>query len=183
MKKKGSFMRQLSIVVTLAGALLLAACAMGAYIVPIEEKIVDPNFQASTRRVLIVDTFQPNPEMTRSTNLAFVENMQRSLGACGIETSVLKLNRLTLNQEETRRNTIATFHPELIIWMTELEPAGFLYSSTITIHRVHIAAARPEGGTIFEVSNKLPKEGVQALGTRLAAATLRIGKGRVFGTC
>ena len=176
-------MRHLSIVVTLAGALLLAACAMGAYIGPIEEKIVDPSFQANTRRVLIVDTFQPNPEMTRSTNLAFVENMQRSLGACGIETSVLKLNRLTLNQEETRRNTIATFYPDLIIWMTEVNPSGFLYSSPITFHRVHIAAVRPEGGTIFEVSNKVPTEGVQALGTRLAAATLRIGKGRVFGTC
>jgi hypothetical protein len=156
---------------------------MGSYIVPIEEKIVDPSFQANIRRVLIVDTFQPNPEMTRSTNLAFVEDMQRSLAACGIETSVLKLNRLTLNQEETRRNTIATFRPELIIWMTELESAGFLYGSPITSHRVNIAAVRPEGGTIFEVSNKKRTEGVQALGTRLAAATLRIGKGRVFGTC
>jgi len=167
-------MRRLGILASLFCALWLSACGVRHY----NERVTDAGFQGNLRRILIVDTI--DPEAAPITVASFREEMRRTLGACGIETSDLSLHRMMLNQRETLNAATAAFRPDLIL---SISVTGTIVRWPSPELYVQVTAAPPGAGTILQVSNWMAHADSSALGKGLAEKTFSVGKEKVFRTC
>ena len=167
-------MRRLVSLASLFCTLWLSACGVRHF----NERVTDAGFQGNLRRILIVDTIDPG--VAPITVASFREEMRRTLGACGIETSDLSLHRMMLNQREALNAATASFRPDLIL---SISVTGTVLSWPSPEHFVQVTAAPPGGGTILRVSNMIAKADGSILGKGLAERTFRVGKEKVFRAC
>ena len=167
-------MRRYDIITAFFGILLLAACAVGGF----KERVFNSAFQGSVQRVLIVNTLDPGTHDI--TVASFREEMRRVLGACGIETSDLALQRMMLNRVATMNAAVSSFRPDLIL---TLSITGTVVRWPSSEHAFQVTAAPPAGEPIFQVSNLVYHAGGPALGKGLAEKTFTVGKDRVFRSC
>ena len=167
-------MRRFGILASLFSALWLSACAVRHY----NERVSEAGFQGNLRRILIIDTIDPG--VAPITVASFREEIRRTLGACGIETSDLSLHRMMLNRVATMNAAVSSFRPDLIL---TISVTGTAIRWPSPEHFVQVTAAPPVGGNILQVSNMIAKADSSALGQGLAEKTFSVGKDRVFRSC
>ena len=137
----GLLMRRFGIFASLFCAFWLNACADRHY----NQRVSEAGFQGNLRRILIIDTIEPG--VAPITVTSFREEIGRTLGACGIETSDLSLHRMMLNQRETVSAATAPFRPDLILSMSV---TGTVLSWPSPELVVQVSVAPPGGQPFFK---------------------------------